>query len=1336
MIFSFRVFLSLVLAVNSAPPVFGEAFRGVLSPDGSIPIPVLSSNPRSPVSSAIVILRPASQPVRHVPSPRVLRNSLMEKWGQKISRAVSVPAMLERSRGLARLFDAQTFFRSESSVPSWSRPGSTGSSSVPELRKLKDVIFVVFDLETTGFHAEVNQPAQIGAVKVRLKEDGTLKILDTFEQQINPGAPMPAEITEFTGITNGDLKDQPSIDQVLPKFFKFVGQDSVLVAHNAPFDVSFTAHQMQKSGMPFLSNPILDTREMVKSLFPEIKFRDLESLIHTLKLGGVQEHTAASDSLYGAKVLAHAVQKLGETKNQKVSQLTLQDLEKHTPILHFQAVLQNLRPLSPGPTTPPPGAPDILRMLPQGRREEEMRPPRPLPGNFQQEVTEISGRLHREGKPNQLRDIAHAMEVDYQELREKLREAALGAPISPADGHLEHLREDPGTWWALDLDSTLNDRGPDGLSLSIKEEVLREFCRLLKKGPVILNTGRSLDREPWDAPFSFAAWKPFISRILNVDRSLLKNLFFVGGFGSEMVSFDSRGNPERHLLVDWTREERLKIEEILKQTQSELGMDSNSMAMVLSIPGRIDVKFSQGDPRSEEFARKVREKLGSHGILTPVRLHHDWMHLSRYDKGDGLRFIYMFLRGRGYKLQEKDLRILGDEFSGGDAAMALAFPGAEAYSVGDSPHRILPPNVRRLGIRGSRGALRWMEAINEGLSQRPEPPKPFFSYIAQQRLVFLAAGGALTLAAPWIWGHAAFVGSLILSAIGIPQIIKNFKFKAEATKHQPIGTYRIWFAAAVLLVTGYLLQGSQLPNVWPIVTSAAGMVESGVLITQLHGYSPEVGPKKKSFFVVVGSILFSLAWLFAPLPLSMDKRAEWVGYCALALLPLISWPQIRGNYVMYRTQRATPVGIQPLYPFLLALGSALHLGLNIAHLNVLWGVNSLISMLSGLVVLGQIYSPQWMNNFLLMPFMKLQHRFRIFLRRHRSKDQDAASKIPTASLSERLDKVLKAFSTQDHISGTLGVMTPAGSYLRGVGKANDRLGILNDGQTRYLLASVSKQFVAAAILKLEALGKLKVSDRVSNYIPGYPAENLVGKNGEPVTIQHLLQHTSGIPDAYETAAIQAKLFHRPIEFKDIVEAIKNKPLSFSPGTQFEYSNTGYVLLGEVIRRASGQTFSEFMRRNFFEPLGMTQTTVGQPAGVSNAALSYDRKGQDRADHLEENGIKEIHVTDVFTDGNIYSSAEDLAAWALNLTSGRILSAASTEKMFTPSAVMPYGYGWYIDADSSGRKMYWHPGHWLAYNTRVAVFPEDDAAFVWLSNQALDDEVDERLYSSIIQALFP
>lgn len=258
--------------------------------------------------------------------------------------------------------------------------------------------------------------------------------------------------------------------------------------------------------------------------------------------------------------------------------------------------------------------------------------------------------------------------------------------------------------------------------------------------------------------------------------------------------------------------------------------------------------------------------------------------------------------------------------------------------------------------------------------------------------------------------------------------------------------------------------------------------------------------------------------------------------------------------------------------------------------------------------------------------------------------------------------------------------------------------------TNYRLASVTKQFTAAAILLLAQDGKLTLDDRIRPWLPSLPTA------ADAITIRHLLTHTSGLID-YEDVIPEgttAQLLDR-----DVLKLLESQNTTyFAPGSDYRYSNSGYALLALIVERASGQTFATFLRDRIFAPLGMTNSVAYEEgvSTVSNRAYGYSR----------ENGVwtrtDQSTTSAVLGDGGIYSSIDDLARWDAALYVDRLLSDESRRMAFSPStktdeAGVDYGFGWRITGDTL-----WHSGETIGFRNVIVRNPARRLTVVVLTNR--------------------
>ncbi len=272
---------------------------------------------------------------------------------------------------------------------------------------------------------------------------------------------------------------------------------------------------------------------------------------------------------------------------------------------------------------------------------------------------------------------------------------------------------------------------------------------------------------------------------------------------------------------------------------------------------------------------------------------------------------------------------------------------------------------------------------------------------------------------------------------------------------------------------------------------------------------------------------------------------------------------------------------------------------------------------------------------------------------------------------------------------------------KGYGSANLEWSIPNSPGTKFRLGSITKQFTAASILLLEERGKLRTGDLVKKFIPDAPAA------WDKIAIFQLLTQTSGIPNftAFPDYRSLEPFATTP---EKLVARFRGEPLEFQPGENWSYSNSGYILLGYLLEKVSGQSYESFVRENIFGPLGMKDSGYD-----SNSAIILRRAAgyQPGRDGPENAGF--IHMSIPFSAGALYSTTEDLLRWEEGLFGGKLLSAASLLKMTTPfKNDYACGVGVHV---ASGHKVIDHGGGIEGFNTYLAYYPEDKLTVVALAN---------------------
>ena len=281
------------------------------------------------------------------------------------------------------------------------------------------------------------------------------------------------------------------------------------------------------------------------------------------------------------------------------------------------------------------------------------------------------------------------------------------------------------------------------------------------------------------------------------------------------------------------------------------------------------------------------------------------------------------------------------------------------------------------------------------------------------------------------------------------------------------------------------------------------------------------------------------------------------------------------------------------------------------------------------------------------------------------------------------------------------------AYVKAYGKARLEPMTPARAEMRYGIGSVSKQFLAAAVLLLVEDGKLSLDDKVARYLP-----NLTRAN--EITIRQLLSHTSGYQDYYPLDYV-APFMLKPVRANDILNRWARKPLDFDPGTRWQYSNTNYVAAGLIIEQVTGAPLMTFLQARIFHPLGMqtVMDLVQAPLGPSDAA-GYTRfaLGPLRTVAPEGRGW-------LFAAGGLAMTARDLALWDLGLIQHRILKSASFDTMMTPARLRngaPTSYALGVGVvDTNGHPKLQHGGAISGFVSRNTVWPDEGAAVVVLAN---------------------
>jgi CubicO group peptidase (beta-lactamase class C family) len=303
----------------------------------------------------------------------------------------------------------------------------------------------------------------------------------------------------------------------------------------------------------------------------------------------------------------------------------------------------------------------------------------------------------------------------------------------------------------------------------------------------------------------------------------------------------------------------------------------------------------------------------------------------------------------------------------------------------------------------------------------------------------------------------------------------------------------------------------------------------------------------------------------------------------------------------------------------------------------------------------------------------------------------------------RMDRDIDLRVSTGQFMGTV-LVTKDGKILinKGYGSANLDWKVPNSPTTKFRLGSVTKQFTAASILLLEERGKLRIEDPVKKYLPDAPAA------WDQITIFNLLTHTSGIPNftAFPDYTITEAI---PTTPEKLVARFRDKPLDFAPGASWRYSNSGYVLLGYLIEKISGEPYAKFLQDNIFVPLGMKDSGYDSNTKViPGRAVGYvpGPGGPVVAGYVD--------MSIPFSAGGLYSTTADLLRWEKALYGTKLLTAVSLQKMTTPFR-NDYAFGIVVRKTSNGDRIFWHNGGIEGFNTWIGYIPAQNVGVIVLAN---------------------
>ncbi|WP_189663160.1 MULTISPECIES: serine hydrolase domain-containing protein [unclassified Polaribacter] len=320
------------------------------------------------------------------------------------------------------------------------------------------------------------------------------------------------------------------------------------------------------------------------------------------------------------------------------------------------------------------------------------------------------------------------------------------------------------------------------------------------------------------------------------------------------------------------------------------------------------------------------------------------------------------------------------------------------------------------------------------------------------------------------------------------------------------------------------------------------------------------------------------------------------------------------------------------------------------------------------------------------------------------------SENDTKNVRHKLDSLLKRINKRHDFNGAVLVAKNKKIlYSNQIGIADFKNKSLLNKESVFQLASVSKQFTAAAIMLLNERNKIKLTDTVNTYFPDFPFK--------AVTIKNLLNHTAGLPKYFWVAEHKWQKEKAPTN-SEMMEFLESSDVKryFKPGRNFDYSNTGYFVLASIVEKVSSTSFSSFLKTNIFEPLQMDNSYVYSFENDSVKENQLDGYRLYRGwRHLKINST----VNDAIVgDKNVYTTAEDLFKWTLGLSSGKLLKKESLDLMYSKGKTVygreiPYGFGFRIN--TKGQKSIYHHGRWNGFSTGLTEYLEDDLVVIVLEH---------------------
>lgn len=320
---------------------------------------------------------------------------------------------------------------------------------------------------------------------------------------------------------------------------------------------------------------------------------------------------------------------------------------------------------------------------------------------------------------------------------------------------------------------------------------------------------------------------------------------------------------------------------------------------------------------------------------------------------------------------------------------------------------------------------------------------------------------------------------------------------------------------------------------------------------------------------------------------------------------------------------------------------------------------------------------------------------------------------PATGSNENLAKAINETLTQTYNANEPGasvIVVKDGKVIfrKGYGMANLELGVPVEPDMVFRLGSVTKQFTAVAILMLAEQGKLSLDDDITKFLPDYPAKT------HRITIEQLLNHTSGIK-SYTSLPEWLSMWRKDTALNELIAVFKDKPTDFAPGERWAYNNSGYVLLGAIIEKVSGQSYQDFIEKNIFAPLGMTHSFYDNTARIIPRRVTGYSKGKDSYVNAAYLSMTQPHAA-----GALVSSVDDLARWDAALYTDKLVKQETLKRAWTPAkltngTLTHYGFGWAVNS-YEGHTVIEHGGGINGFSTYALRMPDTRVFVAVLTNK--------------------